>query len=309
MEVERIGRLYGTKRLERAYKNDLSGYDAETAPKELFFPENLGKRETIDETSLVNGDLYSIITNKDTGKLVALMEGTKAAEITEKIQQNFSIEKLMAVKEVTLDMDAGFDWVTRQCFMNAEHVVDRFHVQKLVTECMQTLRIVERQKILTAKREAKKTKQSFREIPYENGDTPRQLLARSRYLLFKPQSKWSEKQQLRAMILFREYPELQTAYALTQKLRDLYEKQMAREVAAILLRQWCKECEASGIPEMQDAAASVLRHVGRILHFWNNRATNAYAESFNAKIKRFRGMLRGIRDIQFFLFRCQVYFS
>lgn len=214
MEVERIGRLYGTKRLERAYKNELSGYEAETAPKELFFSGNLGKRETIDETSLVNGDLYTIITNKDTGKLVALMEGTKASEITAKITTNFSMKQLMAVEEVTLDMDAGFDWVARQCFMNAEHVVDRFHVQKLVTECMQTLRIIERQKILTAKREAKKAKQSFEEAPYENGDTPRQLLARSRYLLFKPRAKWLEKQEKRATILFREYPDMQTAYAL-----------------------------------------------------------------------------------------------
>ena len=238
-----------------------------------------------------------------------LMEGTKASEITEKIQENFPIEKLMAVEEVTLDMDAGFDWVARQCFMNAEHVVDRFHVQKLVMECVQSLRITERQKILTAKREAKKAKQSFKETPYENGDTPRQLLARSRYLLFKPQSKWSEKQQQRAAILFREYPYMQTAYELSQKLKSLYDKQITREVAAVLLRQWCDECAASDIPEMQDAAASVLRHEGRILHFWNNRATNAYAESFNAKIKRFRGMLRGIRDIQFLLFRCQVYFS
>jgi transposase len=60
---------------------------------------------------------------------------------------------------------------------------------------------------------------------------------------------------------------------------------------------------------MQDAAASVLRHEGRILHFWNNRSTNAFAESFNAKLKNFRNMLRGVRDLQFFLFRCEVYFA
>ena len=155
----------------------------------------------------------------------------------------------------------------------------------------------------------KKAKIKFEEKPYENGDTSRQLLARSRYLLFKPCKQWSEKQEQRAKILFRKYPDLQTAYELTQQLKNLYDKQMSRDTASVLLRQWREECEQSDIPEMQDAAASVLRHEGRILHFWNNRSTNAYAESFNAKIKRFRGMLRGIRDIKFFLFRCQVYFS
>ena len=31
--------------------------------------------------------------------------------------------------------------------------------------------------------------------------------------------------------------------------------------------------------------------------------TNAFAESFNAKIKAFRASLRGVSDIRFFLFR------
>ena len=309
MEIERIGRLFRVQRLERAYKEQLSGYDEATAPEELFHPENLGKRLAIDETSLSRGELYTILTNKDTGKLIALMEGTKASEITAKLCAHLPVTGRMSVEEITLDMDSGFDWVTRQCFPNAEKIVDRFHVQKLVMESVQALRITERQKILTARREAKKMKHSIREVPYENGDTPRELVARSRYLLFKPSRSWTEKQKQRAVILFREYPDLQRAYELSQSLKNLYDKKMPRETAAILLRQWCEACDVSGIPEMQDAAAAVLRHEGRILNFWNNRATNAFAESFNAKLKQFRGMLRGIRDTKFFLFRCQVYFA
>lgn len=309
MEVERIGRLYGVQRLERAYKEQLSGYDALTAPEELFHPENLGTRLALDETSLHRGELFTVLTNKDTGKLVALMEGTKASEIVAKLCAKLPIEARMIVEEITLDMDGGFDWVVRQCFLNAEFIVDRFHVQKLVMECVQTLRITERQKILTQRREAKKAKQSLREIPYENGDTPRELLARSRYLLFKSSHAWTEKQERRAVILFREYPDLQTVYELSQSLKSLYDRSMTRDVAAVLLRQWCEACDASGIPEMQDASASILRHEGRILNFWNNRATNAFAESFNAKLKGFRAMLRGVRDLKFFLFRCEVYFA
>jgi hypothetical protein len=30
----------------------------------LIFPENIGKRLSIDETSLSNGELYTILTNK-----------------------------------------------------------------------------------------------------------------------------------------------------------------------------------------------------------------------------------------------------
>ncbi|MDO6738071.1 transposase [Wenyingzhuangia sp. 2_MG-2023] len=34
-----------------------------------------------------------------------------------------------------------------------------------------------------------------------------------------------------------------------------------------------------------------------------NRSTNAAAESFNAKIKAFRAQFRGVRNLEFFLFR------
>jgi len=308
--VERIGRLYRVERLERAYKEVLSGYDKNTAPEELYHPENLERRLALDDTSLVRGDVSTILTNKDGGKLIALLEGTKAQEITDKILEHFSVERRIAVEEVTLDMASSYNWVVRQCFPNASFVIDRFHVQKLVMEAVQAIRIVERQKILTRRREAKKEGKVLpSEHCYENGDTERELLARSRYLLFKPSASWTARQRERAMILFREVPDLERAYLLSQQLKALYDRSMTREVAAVLLREWTEACESSSIPEMQDAALSVLQHEGWILNFWDNRATNAYAESFNAKLKRFRGMLRGIRDLKFFLFRCQVYFS
>jgi transposase len=50
-------------------------------------------------------------------------------------------------------------------------------------------------------------------------------------------------------------------------------------------------------------AATVYKHYDEILNFFINRSTNAVAESFNAKIKAFRASLRGVTDINFFLFR------
>ena len=40
-----------------------------------------------------------------------------------------------------------------------------------------------------------------------------------------------------------------------------------------------------------------------ILNYFDNRSTNASAESFNAKIKAFRNQFRGVRKVDFFLFR------
>jgi transposase len=39
------------------------------------------------------------------------------------------------------------------------------------------------------------------------------------------------------------------------------------------------------------------------LNYFDNRSTNASAESFNAKIKAFRAAFRGVKNSSFFLFR------
>ncbi|WP_417764995.1 transposase [Sphingobacterium composti] len=44
-------------------------------------------------------------------------------------------------------------------------------------------------------------------------------------------------------------------------------------------------------------------------NYFDNRSTNASAESFNAKIKAFRSQFRGVRDINFFLFRLTKLFA
>ena len=57
------------KQFERQYKEHLSGYtdweEKDHADKWLIFPENIGPRMSIDETSMSNGEVYTILSNKD----------------------------------------------------------------------------------------------------------------------------------------------------------------------------------------------------------------------------------------------------
>jgi formamidopyrimidine-DNA glycosylase len=50
-----------------------------------------------------------------------------------------------------------------------------------------------------------------------NGDTVKELLARSKYLLYKLEEDWTLSQAKRATILFEKYPTLKSAYKLTLK--------------------------------------------------------------------------------------------
>jgi len=240
------------------------------------------------------------------GAIVAMVRGTgtdQIAAVLEKIPE--SVRK--KVQEVTLDMAASMKSAVRRTFPNARQVVDRFHVQQLAFDAVQELRIKYRWDALEAESKAIETaranKVSYQPEILYNGDTEKQLLARSRYLLFKPESGWKESQHIRGQILFARYPVLKQAYDLARKLGDIFNKCKTKEAAFKKLALWYNEVEASGIDSFGRVARSVQAHYIEILNFFENRSTNASAESFNAKIKAFRSVFRGVREIPFFLYR------
>jgi transposase len=308
------------KSFAKQYKNHLSDFltwkQRSHAEQYILFPENIGKRVSIDETSLTNGELYTIITNKNAkGRrraIIAIIKGTKSGTVCD-VLRKLPSKKLMAVREVTLDMSHSMDWIVTECFMNAEKVIDRFHVQQLVSEALQEMRIklrweaIEEENKMVA--EAKKNKEKYKATTYENEDTKKQLLARGRYLLFKPKSKWTESQQERATILFREFPILEEAYRLSMQFRFFYEYSKTKEEGKEKLDDWYEKVKEktkkkeSPFASFVIAMKSIRHHEGRILNYFTGRSTNASAESFNAKIKGFRALVRGVTDKKFFLFR------
>jgi transposase len=206
-----------------------------------------------------------------------------------------------------MDMAANMIKAIRRCFSNAVRVVDRFHVQKLAYDAVQESRIKYRWEALDAEskliEDARRNKQSYQPEVFSNGDTLKQLLARSRYLLFKHRSKWTLSQKERADLLFPRYPELLKAYELAIRLGNIFTICKSKQIAFKRLAIWYNDVEDAGIDAFKTVARSVHQHYESILNFFDNRSTNASAESFNAKVKAFRATLRGVRDTSFFLFR------
>ena len=69
------------------------------------------------------------------------------------------------------------------------------------------------------------------------------------------------------------------------------------------LAHWFNEVETSGFKSFSILKNTITHHYNEILNYFEARSTNASAESFNAKIKAFRSQFRGVRNIEFFLFR------
>lgn len=302
------------KKLQRQYKNRLSDFkewsQLKHAKDYLIFAENIGKRLSLDETSLSQGELYTVLTNKSakgkSGSIVAIVSGTSSEKVI-RVLEKIPLKYRSKVEEITLDMAGSMNAIAQRCFPNATLVTDRFHVQKLAIEAVQELRIKHRWEEMDKENDeiekAKKNKKAFHPKILENGDTPRQLLARSRYVLYKNPNKWTINQKQRAEILFEIYPDIYQAYNLSQQLNQIYEKTNEKIYAYTRLAKWHEKVAQSGFKSFNIISKTITNHYKTILNYFDNRSTNASAESFNAKIKDFRNQFRGVKNIEFFLYR------
>jgi len=288
----------------------------ESASDGIVFPENLGPNLSIDETSLSHGELYTILSNKSAkgkkGTIVAILKGTNSESIIPLLQK--LPERLRnKVLEVTLDLAGSMGLIVKKCFPYAKMVIDRFHVQQLATEALQEIRIKHRWDAIEAENDAidlvKKEKQPYIPTILSNGETPKQMLARSRYLLYKGERNWTFEQASRAAILFNLYPDLKQAYGLSQKLTWIYSNTTDKTYALTRLAKWHEDVEQAGFKSFNTISRTIANHYPRILNYFDNRSTNASAESFNAKIKAFRAQYRGVKDVNFFLFRISKLFA
>ena len=235
-----------------------------------------------------------------------MVKGTKAETVI-KILQKIPLKQRKKVKEVTLDMPGNIGLIVKKSFPQATQVIDRFHVQKLALDALQEIRIKHLWVALDKKNDAieKARNQPLKYTPnlLSNGDTLKQLLARSRYLLYKSSSKWTENQYERAKILFEKYPDIEKAYKLCQNLSWIYNQTKDKTSALIRLAKWDEKVRQAAFKSFNSIARTMSTHYKNILNYFDNRSTNASAESFNAKIKAFRTQFRGVRNIEFFLFR------
>lgn len=326
-----------SKKLWWWYRKFLSGYETEEVQTKLhkhdlvdkqtgevievpiLKVENFGVAMNIDDKNL-GGEAYTIISNNETGKIALMIKSVKVEDI-KRVLEFVPREVRRKVKSIAKDLAPVYDWIARQYFSFADRVADKFHVLKLGFEALQAIRIRLRQSILRTEREltearkkAKKAGTNYQNIPLfnneklGNGETRKELLARSRGLLFKFQGQWTDRQAERAKVLFSEYPELKQAYQLMIQFRNFYNCRDPIK-ARSNLKTWLNDVDNSDLEEIKNFAFTVKNHCPEILNYFDRLRTNAKAETLNSHIQRFFINNYGIRNRDFFHFRILTLFS
>ena len=290
------------------YRNKLSGY-SEWCENELgcgfyFNAANIGPYMSLDETCLSNGEVWTFLTNKDGhgghGTLAAAIPGTKSDGIIPILVGAMGKSVRRRVKEVTCDLSPSMMLIAAEVFCNAHVVNDRFHVQQVYNEAVDEIRIDIRRQLIA---EENNRDRSIPPVTYSNGETMRQILARSKHTLMMSQNKWTDIQRHRANILFKHYPILKVAYHLAMELRQIFNAEISPTKAMGRMNKWYEKVMALGNNNFRSVIKTFRNDAPTILNYFRRRATNAYAEAFNSKVKIFRSQMRGVRDRDFLIFR------
>lgn len=294
----------------------------------MLFPNNFGSDMSLDETCLSNGEVYTILTNKAAhggrGTLAAMVRGV-ASDTVSAILKKVPRELRRGVRTVTTDLSSAMMLTVRTVFPKAKLINDRFHVQQLMTEAVDQMRIAFRWEVLAEENEAIKKHRAKRKAAHTraekdligewepermtNGETRPQIMARSRHIILMHRSKWNAQQQARAEILFRMFPKLEKAYNLYLDLVDIFNRNTVPAVARLNLARWYNDVEDFGYEGFNKVIETFENHNETIINYFEERLTNASAESFNAKIKAFRTQFRGVGDVRFFMYRLATLYS
>jgi len=328
--------------VERCYKHHLSDYETwdqkDHAEDWILMPENIGENLSIDETQLCN-EVYTILSNKAgkgrKGTIVAVIKGTKVPVVAS-VFNMIPAEDRAKVKEITMDFSDSMYKVSKLCFPNAYITIDCFHIIQRLNEGLEEMRLkikreavtrIKKERAAFAKEEERKARRrawyrrthkrnpketrgrkrirrkKYRPAELPNGDTIVELLTRSRNLLSQSGDKWGESKKTRSGLIFKLFPKLKEAYSLVCMIRCIFKKHISVEQAKEELHQWYDKVSQCTFREIKSARDCIKAKETEVLNYFNNRSTNASAESLNSKLKGFRALLRGIVDVPFFMYR------
>ena len=104
----------------------------------------------------------------------------------------------------------------------------------------------------------------------------------------KHHSKWTYGQRKRAEILFEQYPDIEEAYEISTELTNIYNSTNNKAIGLTKLAKWYDKVELLNSKFFNSVINTMKNNYQTIINYFNRRATNAGAESFNAKVKAFR---------------------
>lgn len=171
--ARQIGYTYmiNSSTFAKRYKDTLSGFgmweQKGHASEWILLPQNVGRDQGIDETSL-QGELYTIVHNKEAhgrkGAVIAVVKGTNPADVL-KVLMQLPADKREMVEDITIDLSDCMRAIAREAFPKATVIRDCFHVVKRGGEGCEEIRLrLKREAVKDMKRQKAEFRKYLKEL-------------------------------------------------------------------------------------------------------------------------------------------------
>lgn len=232
----------------------------------------LGPRDLLDELTLIGIDELSyrrhhkyitIVTDHARGRVVWAAEG-KSADTLREFFRALGPERAAKLEAVTIDMSNAYIKAVTEMAPQARLVFDRFHVQRLAHDALDTVRR-EQVRELSGTPEAKAMKRT------------RFALQKNPWNLMQPEAERLAEVQRRNRPLYR-------AYLLKETLAGILDGREAN-VAREKLVDWIGWAARSQLDPFKKVSRTIKQHLEGIVAYVATGLSNGRTEGMNGKVR------------------------
>lgn len=217
----------------------------------------------IDELSYRRHHEYlTLVTDHDTGRIVWASPG-KDKETVARFFAELGPERTAALETITMDMSGAYKTAVAEAAPHARIVFDRFHVQRLAHDALDTVR-----------------RQQWRAADADD----KEAIKGTRFALQKNPWNLTQPEHEKLAEVQRSNKRLYRAYLLKETLADILDRRQVH-VARAKLDEWLAWATRSKLAPFRKLARTIKSHAEGILAYVATGLSNGRAEGLNGKVR------------------------
>ena len=118
-------------------KDDIITENGNRKSVPILKQENMGENMAIDE-KMINQEMYTVLTNSDTGKIAMLAETMESKELEVLLKK---LNAASIIKNITGDLSPMYESLCKKALPDAKMIADKFHVVSHSLDMLQDIRI------------------------------------------------------------------------------------------------------------------------------------------------------------------------
>jgi transposase len=240
-------------------------------------PERIG----VDEIAYRKGHNYLTVVRDLDLEAVIWVGFNRRKETLDEFFHLLGKEKRREISVVVTDMHKPYLASINENCPQADVVIDKFHIIKMINEALDEIR-----------------KKAFAKAD----ESIRKKMKRMRFVILRRLRRLNDKQRENLYEMMSYNDELFQAYLLKEHVSDIFDELDPVE-ALERLNGWAINVMHSGLKPFIEALGTIKRHVRGIVNYFKHQVTNAQSEGFNTKINIIRRKAYGFWDLEYFMLK------